>query len=194
MIRKLMDLGDKVFGTISCFDFVVLLGIRLYMLPVVFTGARSKVLGFSGTVEWFSTPTAEGGLGLPLPVVMAFLVTAVEVLGTIALALGLCLRFMTVPLMAVMSGASIMVHWPHGWLVVANKHMESAQRLDGFMEWLGENFPIRFNYITELGDPVILNNGMEFAVTYFLMLLVLLMYGAGRYVSADYWIRKKLSG
>ncbi|MEF1306676.1 AraC family transcriptional regulator, partial [Vibrio owensii] len=38
-----------------------------------------------------------------------------------------------------------------------------------------------------------LNNGMEFAATYFVMLLVLFFYGGGRYVSLDYWLRKPFS-
>ena len=34
---------------------------------------------------------------------------------------------------------------------------------------------------------VILNNGIEFAVTYAVMLLALIAQGGGRYVSLDYW-------
>ena len=34
-------------------------------------------------------------------------------------------------------------------------------------------------------------NGVEFAVTYLIMLLALAFLGAGRYVSLDYWIRKR---
>ena len=52
---------------------------------------------------------------------------------------------------------------------------------------------IRDSYITELGDPVMLNNGMEFAATYFVMLLVLLVYGGGRYVSLDYWLKRAVN-
>jgi len=37
---------------------------------------------------------------------------------------------------------------------------------------------------------VILNNGIEFAATYFIMLLALFFIGAGRYFSMDYWIRR----
>jgi hypothetical protein len=32
---------------------------------------------------------------------------------------------------------------------------------------------------------------VEFAVTYFIMLLALAFLGAGRYVSLDYWIRRR---
>jgi uncharacterized membrane protein YphA (DoxX/SURF4 family) len=35
---------------------------------------------------------------------------------------------------------------------------------------------------------VILNNGIEFAATYFVMLLSLFFTGAGRFFSLDYWI------
>ena len=33
-----------------------------------------------------------------------------------------------------------------------------------------------------------LNGGMDFAVTYFIMLFTLLLYGCGRYVSVDHWL------
>ncbi|WP_256438076.1 hypothetical protein [Thiomicrorhabdus sp. 6S3-12] len=36
-----------------------------------------------------------------------------------------------------------------------------------------------------------MNNGIEWAVTYFLMLLALFMVGGGRYFSLDYWIRRR---
>ena len=36
-----------------------------------------------------------------------------------------------------------------------------------------------------------LNNGIEFAATYFIMLLALLYLGAGQYVSVDYWFARK---
>ncbi|HEX5635541.1 MAG TPA: DoxX family protein, partial [Gammaproteobacteria bacterium] len=37
-------------------------------------------------------------------------------------------------------------------------------------------------------------NGIEFAATYLIMLLVLFFYGAGRYVSADYWLQTWMRG
>jgi putative oxidoreductase len=40
------------------------------------------------------------------------------------------------------------------------------------------------------GNIVVLNNGIEFAVTYLIMLLMLLFHGGGRYVSADYWLAR----
>ncbi|MFQ5634413.1 MAG: hypothetical protein ACE5G3_03665, partial [Gammaproteobacteria bacterium] len=48
-----------------------------------------------------------------------------------------------------------------------------------------------YDWLTETGNFVVLNNGIEFAATYFIMLLVLFFIGGGRYVSLDYWIAKK---
>ncbi len=38
---------------------------------------------------------------------------------------------------------------------------------------------------------MVLNNGVEFAATYFIMLLVLFFIGGGRYLSVDYWIARR---
>lgn len=173
-------------------DFLALLSIRLYLLPVIYEGAHAKVTGFQGTVEWFATPVAQGGLGMPFPHVMALLATGTEVTGCICLTLGLFTRLISMPMLFLMTIAGMTVHWSHGWAAIAGKATESSLRLDGLMTWLSQNFPGRFNYVTELGDPVVLNNGMEFTITYTIMLLVLFFYGGGRFISADYWTSRKL--
>ena len=38
---------------------------------------------------------------------------------------------------------------------------------------------------------MVLNNGIEFAATYFIMLLSLLFTGGGRYSSLDYWLARR---
>lgn len=40
------------------------------------------------------------------------------------------------------------------------------------------------------GSFVILNNGIEFAATYLILLLSSLFTGAGRYVGVDYWVKQ----
>lgn len=172
-------------------DFIAPLATRLYLLPVVYEGAHSKVTGFKGVVEWFATPVANGGLGMPAPLLMASLATGTEVAGLVCLALGLFTRLISIPMLVLMTVAGATVHGSHGWAAIAGKGAESSLRLDGLMTWLAQNFPARFNYVTELGDPVILNNGMEFTITYTIMLLVLFFYGGGRFVSADYWLLRK---
>lgn len=190
MLTNLISAYKLVVSNVIKADFIALLLIRLYLIPVIFAGAHAKVMGFSGTVTWFSQSTAEGGLGLPFPWLLAFLATSTEVLGLICITLGLFTRIIAIPMMVVMSVASLMVHGSHGWLAIASNTMESSQRMTAFLQWLMENFPGRYNYITQLGDPVILNNGIEFSATYFIMLLVLLVYGGGRYVSVDHWLKK----
>jgi len=48
-----------------------------------------------------------------------------------------------------------------------------------------------YEWLTETGSFVISNNGIEWAVTYLLMLLTLVILGGGRYFSIDYWIAKR---
>ena len=64
--------------------------------------------------------------------------------------------------------------------------MRNILEENGNTEWLYEN-----------GNIVVLNNGIEFATTYFIMLLVLIGLGAGRFTSIDfylynYWLKPKL--
>ncbi|MCH8686397.1 HvfX family Cu-binding RiPP maturation protein [Pedomonas mirosovicensis] len=171
-------------------DFLPPLAIRLYLLPTLYEGAHAKITGFSGLVSWFAAPASQGGLGMPFPLLMASLATAAETAGCVCLALGLFTRLMSLPLMVTMTVAGLTVHWSHGWAAIAGKTAESTLRMQAFMEWLWQNFPGRFNYITELGDPVILNNGIEFTATYLIMLAVLFFSGGGRYVSLDYWLTR----
>ena len=143
------------------------------------------------TIKWFGNP--EWGLGLPFPTVLAYMATYTEIIGAIALLLGLGVRFISIPLMVVMIVAAVSVHLENGWLAIASQDSDAANRLQGFLGWLQNNYPGRHDYITELGSPVILNNGVEFAVTYLVMLLVLFFIGAGRFVSIDYWVRRSIN-
>ena len=190
MINKMYSFYSQIVGKFQSIDFLLLLGIRLYLVPTMFVGARSKIEGFSTTVAWFATPASQGGLGMPFPEVMAFLATSTEVIGCVGIALGLFTRLVSIPMMFVMGVAGVMVHWVHGWPAIANKTAESTQRLNDLFIWLAQNFPDRYNHATALGDPVVLNGGMEFSVTYFIMLLTLFLYGGGKYVSADHWLKK----
>lgn len=187
MLLSILKLYNKVVNNLRNYDFLALLAIRIFLVPVIYVGAHSKVTGFAGSVQLMSD------LGLPFPTALAFIAASVEVCGCIFITLGLFTRIISIPMIFLMSVASLTVHWKHGWDAIATSSMESTWRLNSFIEWLSVNFPGRYNYITELGDPVILNNGMEFAVTYFVMLSVLFFFGGGRYVSADYWLKKSIN-
>lgn len=82
------------------------------------------------------------------------------------------------------------VHFENGWLAIAASDTEAHQRLQALLAWLSENHEARYLFVTEQGSPVMLNNGIEFAVTYSIMLLALFVGGPGKYLSADYWLDK----
>jgi len=177
-------------------DWLAPLLLRLYLAPVFWMAGMQKALHFDATVDWFGN--AEWGLGLPLPWLMAFLATAAELVGAVSLILGLGLRWMTLPMMATMLVAMLTVHLPHGWLAIAEgmgffateRTMAANQRLAEIKAILMQHGD--YERLTEYGSLVILNNGVEFAATYFVMLLTLLFIGAGRYVSVDYWLCRGL--
>lgn len=176
-------------------DFIPSLLLRVYLAPIFWMAGTQKLAHFADTVEWFGNP--EWGLGLPFPWLMAALATGAEIGGAISLGLGLGLRWMCIPMMFTMLVAAFSVHWQNGWLAIAEgmgvfattRTMEAQERLARAREILMEHGD--WDYLTEFGNFVILNNGVEFAVTYFVMLLALAFLGAGRYVSLDYWIRRR---
>jgi len=47
-----------------------------------------------------------------------------------------------------------------------------------------------YGWLAEKGSLVVLNNGIEFAVTYLVMLLSLFFTGGGRFVSVDYYLSR----
>jgi uncharacterized membrane protein YphA (DoxX/SURF4 family) len=179
-------------------DFVAPLLLRLYLVPVFWMAGWQKLQHFDSTVEWFGN--AEWGLGLPLPFLMALLATAAELGGAVLLALGLAVRWIAVPLIVTMLVAMLTVHWEHGWLAIAEgtgpfateRTMMAVERLAEAKAILRQHGD--YDYLTEHGRLVMLNNGIEFAATYLVMLLSLFFIGGGRYVSIDYWIRKRFIG
>jgi uncharacterized membrane protein YphA (DoxX/SURF4 family) len=132
-----------------------------------------------------------------MPEVMAAMAAGTEFFGGLALIIGFATRWISIPLMITMLVAAFSVHWENGWLAIADasswlandRVMESVDRLNAAKEILRENG--NYNWLTGRGSVVILNNGIEFAITYFIMLLSLFFVGGGRYFSVDYWLAKK---
>ena len=176
-------------------DFLAPLLIRLYLVPVFWMAGMQKLNHFEDTVAWFGNP--DWGLGLPFPAVMAFLATAAELGGALLLAAGLAVRWISVPLMVTMLVAMFTVHWDHGWLAIAEQAGPLAnERTMMAVERLAEAKAILrqhgdYDYLTEHGSIVVLNNGIEFAATYFILLLSLFFTGAGRWLSVDHWLRRR---
>ena len=48
-----------------------------------------------------------------------------------------------------------------------------------------------YDWLTSSGKFVVLNNGIEFAATYLVMLVALFFSGAGRWLSMDYWLARR---
>lgn len=179
-------------------DFLAPLLLRCYLAPIFWMAGTKKFANFSSTMDWFGS--VDGGLGLPVPWFWVLLVAFIEVFGALALVFGCGVRIMTIPLMITMVFAGYLVHLKNGWLAIAEgsgffanaRTVAAAERLAQAKSIL-QNYG-DYNWLTEHGSLVILNNGIEFAATYFVMLLALLFLGAGRYVSIDYWLRRRYMG
>ena len=187
-LQNIMDLTRKV-------DFVAPLLLRLYLIPIFWMAGMQKLDHFGDTVEWFGNP--QWGLGLPFPLIMATLAVATEVAGAVLLTLGLATRWISIPLMFTMLVAAVTVHLQNGWLAISTaagpfateRTVGAIERLDRAKSILQEH--ANYEWLTENGAVVILNNGIEFAATYVIMLLALLLVGGGRYISIDYWIARR---
>jgi uncharacterized membrane protein YphA (DoxX/SURF4 family) len=182
-------------------DGLPALALRLYLAPIFWIAGSTKIdlstlMPYQNTVDWFGSP--EWGLGLPVPTLMAFMAGWTELLGAIFLSVGILVRWISIPLLFTMAVAAFSVHWDNGWQAIADpgapfaneRVMESAERLTEAKDLLREHG--NYSWLTARGSFVILNNGIEFAVSYFVMLLALLALGGGRYVSIDYWLERWL--
>ena len=205
--------GNKIQNLLDAtraLDFIAPLAFRLFLAPIFITGGLEKALHFSDTVGWMGSD----GLNLPFPIVMAFLAAAAELVGGFCLLVGLAVRWMAVPMMITMVVAMVTVHWENGWFALtplnpetsiahvlapigfpgareslANS-LEAKQRFDQINTLLEQQS--NYDWLTEKGSVTLLNNGIEFAATYFIMLLSLFFTGAGRWISLDYWIHRLL--
>lgn len=191
-MQKLYAQFIKAIGQL---DGIAALALRLYLAPVLMQAGYNKLSNFSDTAAWFGN--AEWGLGLPMPEVMVALAAGSEFVGGILLILGLATRLISIPLMVTMVVAAFSVHWKNGWLAIADPNswlaneqvLASAEKLAAAKSLLQEHG--HYDWLTSSGNFVILNNGIEFAITYLFMLLALLVIGGGRYTSLDYFIARR---
>lgn len=159
-------------------------------------------------VAWFGN--SEWGLGLPFPELLANLAAWTEFFGGWLLIIGLAVRLISIPLMVTMFVAATTVHIENGWFAITptnpdtsaakvldwfgfdaakeslENSKEAAVRLERMKSILDENGNTQWLY--GKGNIAILNNGVEFAATYFLMLMALFFIGPGRWFSLDYWV------
>ena len=195
IMTKLFDLQALLDKTRKA-DFLAPLLLRIFLAPIFIIAGYGKLTALDNTAYYFGEM-----LGLPAPMFMAVMAGATELFGGIALLLGLATRWFAIPLMMTMVVAAGTAHWENGWhalpestltvpwewrtdlIDAANERKAAAKSLlkqHGNYDWL-----------TEAGSITVLKNGIEFAATYFIMLLALFFMGSGRYISLDYYIRKK---
>ena len=188
---KLQDLLDAT----RAVDFLGPLALRIYLAPIFIMAGSNKLSNVENVAWWF------GSIGIPAPELMVYLAGLTELVGGILLIAGLATRWIAVPLMVTMVVAAVTAHWENGWHVLPESELtvpwewrtdmiEGAQvRKDKAVEILEEHG--NYGWLTEHGSITILKNGIEFAATYFIMLLVLFFIGAGRFLSVDYWIARR---
>jgi uncharacterized membrane protein YphA (DoxX/SURF4 family) len=173
-------------------DFLAPLLLRLYLVPIFWMAGSHKLADMDATIAWFGNP--DWGLGLPFPVLLAWLAALTEAGGALLLLCGLAVRWISLPLMVTMLVAIFTVHWEFGWQAIADasapfaneRVLAAGEKLERARELLQAHG--NYDWLTASGRFVVLNNGIEFAATYLLMLLVLFFSGAGRWLSLDHWL------
>ena len=179
---------------------------------------NEEVTGFSAImanpniIAWFGD--SDWGLGLPFPALLANLVIWIEFFGGWLLLFGALTRLISIPLLFTMIVAATSVHADNGWFAITPTNssispanvalwlgIDSAQasldnsdqtaiRLEKMRSLLEENG--NTDWLYEKGNIVVLNNGIEFSATYFIMLLTLFFIGGGRYTSIDHLVAQRL--
>lgn len=202
MIQQSVLFYQTLVDKLQQLDFIPLLLLRLYLTPVMMQAGWTKLQNFDSTLSWFADP--DWGLGLPAPALLLSLVILLELGGGFALLLGLFTRLTALGLSLTMLVAMATVHAKNGWLAIADA---SSWLADGTIfrnetvlavpEKLAKANEVLqqqpdYDWLVSSGKLVVLNNGIEFAATYFVMLLLLTVYGAGRWLSLDYWLRQNI--
>lgn len=184
---QLLDITQRL-------SFLAPFALRLFLVPVFWMAGTHKLADMSATIEWFGN--SDWGLGLPFPTLLAWIAALTETIGALLLLAGLAVRWISIPLMVTMLVAIFAVHWPNGWQAIADASapfandqvLSAGPKLERANQILGEHG--NYAWLTSSGHFAIVNNGIEFAVTYLIMLFSLFFSGAGNWLSIDYWISK----
>ena len=184
MIRLLEGAHGHLDKT-TTLDFIAPFLLRMFLVPVFLMAGLQKFQYIDNTASFF------GQLGIPFPELMAYVAASTEIVGAVFLLIGFAVRWISIPLIFTMFVAIFTVHWDSGWAAIAPDTTEAAMRLGRFMDWLQTNYPQWYQDINQGGTPVILQSGIEYGASYIVMLFALFFYGAGKYISMDYWIKER---
>ena len=167
-VKELYNKGTNV---LQKTEDVPLLFLRVILAYTFYGPAMLKLGNIESTAGYFEY------LGIPLPLLNAYMAAGTELIGAILLSLGLLTRFISVPLLFIMIVAIATVHGANGFNVIMP----------------GDAFAWESPFINGQEVPhtvVVLQNGYEMVMYYMAMLMVLVSKGAGR-LSLDFLIFKK---
>ncbi len=215
IVERAGGIYDALTRIFAHFDGVASLLLRLILAPVLIGAGWEKITGdnwFGFSLDSFPFP-----FNVLPPELSWFLASWTEFLGGILLLLGLGTRLVAIPLAVTMFVAAYAVHLDNGWAAIApstppavcvpdteahaasnvferyikcynvnERTIEASKRLDRAKAILREHG--NFRYLNGSGSIVKLNSGIEFAASYFAMLLALAVIGGGRYLSLDYFL------
>lgn len=188
---SLIRLINSLFDKLGALNFLAPLALRLFLAPIFILAGMNKLSNVQNVAFWFES------LGFPAPEVMVWLAGGTELIGGIMLLIGFGVRWAAVPLMVTMAVAAS-THWDNGWHALPEQELtmpwewrvdlieDASERKSKAKEILKANS--NYKWITAAGPFTILKNGIEFAATYFIMLLTLFFIGAGRFFSVDYYL------
>lgn len=106
---KLKELYMNFSHVGDLFKPLSLLIARLIVAYGFYEPAMMKWKSIENVAEWF------GSMGIPLPLLNAYMAATTEIVGVVLLTLGLFTRAISLPLIVVMIVAIVTVHLPHGF-------------------------------------------------------------------------------
>jgi len=187
-IRGWLDAAGKA-------DFLAPLLFRIFLAPIFILAGMGKLSNAEHLIPYFDN------LGIPAPGLMVYVAGLTELVGGILLIPGIAVRLVAVPLMFTMIVAAGTAHWENGWHVLPETELtvpwewrkdlidDAVERRSAARNLLSRHG--KTDYLYAAGPVTILKNGIEFAATYFLILLSLFFTGAGR-ASVDHLLARKL--
>lgn len=106
---KLKELYINFTHVTDIFKPLSLLFARLIIAYGFYEPAMNKWSGIENVAEWF------GSIGIPFPLINAYMAASTEIIGVVLLTLGLFTRAISLPLIVVMIVAILTVHLPNGF-------------------------------------------------------------------------------
>jgi putative oxidoreductase len=100
---------NQISGIFENFQSIFLFLARLAVAYGFYNPAMMKWANIDNVAQWF------GSIGIPFPLLNAYLSATTEILGVVLLTLGLLTRFISIPLMVIMVVAIFTVHIGNGF-------------------------------------------------------------------------------